>query len=127
MPFLLVRFNDLPHLLIQPGMKLRQAHGDILVHRGFGDAESGGGAADGRAVLGDVAAETQGAVIQCIGPDPGGTELLVSQKASLPMRNPLTGGLLPASTYAAGIGNMPKGEKTALCMITIFTKQLAVS
>ena len=50
MPLLLVRFNDLPHLLIQPGMKLRQAHGDILVHRGFGDAESGGGAADGRAV-----------------------------------------------------------------------------
>ena len=126
MPLLLVRLNDLPHLLIKPGVKLRQTHGDILMDRGFGNAEHCGRAADSRAVLGNIAAETQGTVVQRGCMRIGGTELLVSQKASLPMRDPLTGRIRPASLYAERTGNMHKQRKSHLCMMMIFTNWLAV-
>ena len=60
MPFGLVEIQKLPDLAIKPRVDAGQALRQILVHRGFGDAEDAGRRADGRMVVDDIRGQVAG-------------------------------------------------------------------
>ena len=110
MTFLLVFFNNFPHLCRQPCMKLRQTDGNILMDGRFADAEDGGGLPDSRFMLCNVGAEAHGTVIKCLRARGGLIILLLLQYASLPKADP--DGIRFATPYAADSRKM----RTAFCL-----------
>ena len=125
MAFLFVGLNDIPYLCIQPCMNSGQARCDILVHSRFGNAEYGCRAANRRAVLCNVAAEAQGARAEVLRVQTCRIKLLFLQFASLPMRAPRCGGILPTRPYAARPGFMHRVKiynyRQIICIKSRFT------
>ena len=80
MPLRLVAVQQLAHLLIERPVDLRQTLGQILVYRGFADAEPSGRGADGAFVFKQIRGQIAGARFDGVsyadhspGPDPGRT------------------------------------------------------